>query len=337
MRKLVYFLLFILILPAVNAFLDLRGIYDSNPFVFDFLVFFAIFGLIARISFGRFFGKTETTQRLLSAVVAFALAFAGVYAGLSLSAIGDFFANSPILWFLIAIVSFLGLFVFLNWIFKVAGLGKPEKPGKPWLALLLTTIISLFLYYLIFPESILRMIPFDFDFMGNVVSSLFVLFLLLVLAGLIFFGIRLLKKGSSESPRPPGKRGPPGKAGETGRQGRSGRKGRRGGKGGRGSRGELGEVGEKGKSGRRGRRGSPGEAGETGEQGRRGRSLKDLKQKYISYLWNYRNSKSERRERIKKLMNLIIKYAEEQGCSKSDFLSTKIVPKRKLKAPEELK
>ncbi len=193
MRKLIYFLLFILILPAVNAFLDLRGIYDSNPFVFDFLVFFAIFGLIARISFGRLFGKTETTQRLLSAVVAFALAFAGVYAGLSLSVLGDIFSNSPIIWFLIAIASFLGLFVFLSWIFKVAGI------GKPWLAFLITTIISLCLYYFIFPENILMMIPLDFDFMGNVVSSLFVLFLILVLASLIFFGIRLLKKGSSGS------------------------------------------------------------------------------------------------------------------------------------------
>ena len=191
MKKGLFFLLFILILPSVNAFLDLRGAYVSTPELFDFLIFFLIFGIVARISFGRFFGGDEPLQKALSVVVALALAFRGVYlVHLSLTGIGDFLANSPIFWFLIAIFLFFGLFRLVKWVCK-----------RVWLSLLITILLSLCLVYIIFPDSVLRRIPLEMDLIGNVISFLAILFVIFLFVGLIALLKPLLGRWSSQHPR----------------------------------------------------------------------------------------------------------------------------------------
>jgi len=186
MKKGLLFLLFILILPSVNAFLDLRGIYNSYPQWFDFVIFFAMFGVVARIAFGKIFGREEPLHKALSLVVAFALAFAGVYVGyLSLSGLGE----SPIVWLLIFVFLFVGLYGLINSIFK-----------KWWLSLLITILISLFLIYVILPGSVLQKIPLDMSFIGYIASFLGLLFMIFVIFCLVFWGSKKVKEWSSKIP-----------------------------------------------------------------------------------------------------------------------------------------
>ncbi len=73
-------------------------------------------------------------------------------------------------------------------------------------------------------------------------------------------------------------------------------------------------------------------------QNQRIRTIYDLKQKYMAYLFSYYTYRTNpnRKRRMKQAMEIIIKYAEKQGCPPRRFLS-KEVGGRNAKAPSELK